>query len=342
MNVPSQGQPALSNQGQYPAQGQPPLTLWETTVFTLNVSETVNGQSYFAQAQQTVTVESQIVTIVSFKAVPNYVPPNSPVSLQWKTQFAVSWELTPGDIEVPVSSPNEQGYQVEASFQVKPSQSVFYSLNAQDSSGNQVSEGAQVTVDPKIISSSQTVDYTGQAGRPGAPGLQGMNGNPAAPGSFGYPGWPGGPGPDLNVTISLFDDWLLQVAVAPSTGPATTLLVAPPAQMTLRSVGGPGGVGGTGGAGGDGESRSCGGAGAMGGTGGAAGGGGSIVVNCPTSLKTQAQSYLVFESAGGTSGQGGAGGAAGNSSRSACTVENGPSGQPGGSGGVGTVIWNFT
>jgi hypothetical protein len=144
------------------------------------------------------------------------------------------------------------------------------------------------------------------------------------------------------VTVSLFDDWLLQVAVASSMGPPTTLLVAPPAQLTLRSVGGAGGAGGTGGAGGDGVSGSCGGDGGMGGPGGQAGAGGNIVVNCPASLKTKAQSCLIFESAGGTPGQGGAGGAPGQSSRSGCNPQGGGTGQPGGSGGVGTVTWKFT
>jgi hypothetical protein len=87
VNIPSQGQPPLGSQGQYPAQGAPPLTPQQTTIFTLNVTETISGQSYAAQTQLTVTVEISPPLINSFAAVPSNMDMNSPqkAQLTWNT-----------------------------------------------------------------------------------------------------------------------------------------------------------------------------------------------------------------------------------------------------------------
>jgi YVTN family beta-propeller protein len=56
VNVPVQGDPPLGNNGQYPGQGKPALTLETTTVFTMNVAQSIDNQEFHAQQQVTVSV----------------------------------------------------------------------------------------------------------------------------------------------------------------------------------------------------------------------------------------------------------------------------------------------
>jgi hypothetical protein len=56
VNVPGQGDPPLGNNGQYPGQGKPALTLETTTVFTMNVAQSIDNQEFHAQQQVTVSV----------------------------------------------------------------------------------------------------------------------------------------------------------------------------------------------------------------------------------------------------------------------------------------------
>jgi YVTN family beta-propeller protein len=56
IDIPKQGDPPLANQGQYPGTQNPPLTLEATTAFTLNVSQRIDNEEFFAQQQATVTV----------------------------------------------------------------------------------------------------------------------------------------------------------------------------------------------------------------------------------------------------------------------------------------------
>jgi DNA-binding beta-propeller fold protein YncE len=56
VNIPAQGDPPLGNNGQYPGQGKPALTLETTTVFTMNVAQSIDNQEFHAQQQVTVSV----------------------------------------------------------------------------------------------------------------------------------------------------------------------------------------------------------------------------------------------------------------------------------------------
>lgn len=95
VNVPAQGAPPLSNDGIYPSQTDPPLKPQQTTIFTLNVSATVSGQTYQAQTQLTVTVDIPAPVVNSFMAVPpsvNIFQPSN-VKLQWSTTNASVFDI---------------------------------------------------------------------------------------------------------------------------------------------------------------------------------------------------------------------------------------------------------
>jgi YVTN family beta-propeller protein len=103
INVPTGGT-VLGSQGQYPAQGDPPLTLERTTVFTLLVNEVIDEQSYNAQCQKTVTVELPMPVINLFRAsldtssIPTLI-------LEWATGYAEECELTGSPYLLKPSSP---------------------------------------------------------------------------------------------------------------------------------------------------------------------------------------------------------------------------------------------
>ena len=71
--LPVDGAPPFTNSGTYPGPNDPKLTIDRTTVFTLIVKEEIEGNHYFTQISQTVTV---------------YVPPPPPPEI---TSFTGSW-----------------------------------------------------------------------------------------------------------------------------------------------------------------------------------------------------------------------------------------------------------
>jgi hypothetical protein len=361
VNVPGPADPPLSSEGQYPSQTDSPLQLYQMTVFTLTVEETIDKQFYYAQQQVTVTVEEQTLTIKSFGSVPAYVSPNYPVTLSWKTTWASTWKIDPGEIEIPVTEPDSQGEQVQLGYTVNPTETTTYYLVAQDANSNQVSAPCPVTVDPYIVNVTLDYEYPGSTGPDGADGPDAVDDindyltgkvAPCGPGKQGHDGLPG---PDLNVNISLFQGWLLQVdvMVGPNQTPTSTFhvtppdsQVTPPAKLTLQSVGGTGGAGGRGGHGAPTQdlpflNNHCADPGAPGGDGGPGGPAGNIIVNCPSSLKTQAQACLYFAATGGKGGAGGPGGAPGKGMLCQESTQ-GPSGSAGTNGRDGTVNWIFT
>ena len=98
MNVPQQGQPALTNSGQYPGTNAPPLKLKQTTTFTLNVSMRINNLPHHQQLQKTVTVEVLPPKIISFLAKPSKgkTGKSAPVILSWKAENTNKLEVTGG------------------------------------------------------------------------------------------------------------------------------------------------------------------------------------------------------------------------------------------------------
>jgi hypothetical protein len=88
VNVPGPGEPPLGNQGQYPPQQGAPLQLTQTTVFTLTVRATFDGQPYFAQRQVTVAAEVGAPLIKSFASSPAVFDPSSDATLRlvWQTE----------------------------------------------------------------------------------------------------------------------------------------------------------------------------------------------------------------------------------------------------------------
>jgi hypothetical protein len=97
VKVPAQGEPPLSNQGRYPSQGAPPLALQQRTVFTLNVAQRVEGQTYYAQLQKTVTVtEAPPPKINWFRIAPawtDFSPGQQWVTLTWDASDAKELEI---------------------------------------------------------------------------------------------------------------------------------------------------------------------------------------------------------------------------------------------------------
>ncbi|HUI30571.1 MAG TPA: hypothetical protein VLX91_10170 [Candidatus Acidoferrales bacterium] len=97
VKIPAQGELPLSNQGQYPSQGDPPLTLQQRTVFTLNVTQRVEGQTYNAQLQKTVTVtEAPPPKINWFRVAPawtDFSPGPQWVTLTWDASNAKELEI---------------------------------------------------------------------------------------------------------------------------------------------------------------------------------------------------------------------------------------------------------
>lgn len=109
INVPGVGQAPLSNQGQYPAQGQPPLVPAQMTVFTLNVEESIGTQLYRAQQQVVVTVQTpQQLAILDFEGSSGSFGVRDILSLSWQTQLADSCflEVDEGSGKVAVAAKN--------------------------------------------------------------------------------------------------------------------------------------------------------------------------------------------------------------------------------------------
>jgi DNA-binding beta-propeller fold protein YncE len=91
--APAAGQPPFASQGEYPPAGNP-LSLQQTTTFTLQVSETVAGQTYAAQCQSTVTVEVPAPVISAFGGTVGGSTTAPSLTLAWTTGNAVRCELT--------------------------------------------------------------------------------------------------------------------------------------------------------------------------------------------------------------------------------------------------------
>lgn len=85
VHVPEQGQPALSNQGQYPNPAAPLLQLAQTTTFYLTVVDRINDQRYEAKQQVTVTVEQPLPAIKSFTGLVEQVNGLDVLVLNWET-----------------------------------------------------------------------------------------------------------------------------------------------------------------------------------------------------------------------------------------------------------------
>lgn len=88
--VPGPGEPPFGNDGEYPPAAHP-LSLQETTTFTLHVSQTVGGETYTAHPQATVTVEAAAAEITRFEGTLAGSPPS--LTLRWATRNAVHCEL---------------------------------------------------------------------------------------------------------------------------------------------------------------------------------------------------------------------------------------------------------
>lgn len=89
VGIPQAGQAALSNEGQYPPAGAASLALAQTTVFTLNVQDSVGDQPYQAQVQKTVTVATpQQLSIPKFECSAEGVAVGEVITLSWQVQVA--------------------------------------------------------------------------------------------------------------------------------------------------------------------------------------------------------------------------------------------------------------
>jgi hypothetical protein len=89
VNLPPAGQPAFGSSGQWLVS-----QLDQTTVFTLEVSETIEGQPYQAQQQKTVTVDVPAPTLL-LTATPTVIDvlDRQPVQLQWTTTNASTLKI---------------------------------------------------------------------------------------------------------------------------------------------------------------------------------------------------------------------------------------------------------
>jgi hypothetical protein len=107
VNVPAPGQPALANTGEWPGQGDPPLTPGESTVFTLTVTDTIAGTNYTAQEQKQVTVQPPPPSITQFTGAVSYDAAGTCwLTFHWQTD-ADHCELTDAEYLLPASSDPE-------------------------------------------------------------------------------------------------------------------------------------------------------------------------------------------------------------------------------------------
>lgn len=96
VDVPAPGDPALANSGRYPAANAPGLGLTQTTIFTLNVAETIDATQYHAQMQLTVTVPTPAPEILTFVGDPATVDPTQatpPIYLKWQTSHVSKLQI---------------------------------------------------------------------------------------------------------------------------------------------------------------------------------------------------------------------------------------------------------
>lgn len=117
ITVPGQNEPAFGPQGQYPGMTDPALALDQTTVFTLRVKETIDGEDYETQQQQIVTVAIPAPQIIFLRASPMGLSGDeTAVTVSWQTanvselhidgiHNAVGAEAAQGSIQVTLRAP---------------------------------------------------------------------------------------------------------------------------------------------------------------------------------------------------------------------------------------------
>lgn len=122
VNIPAQGESPLGWNGTYPGDNQPPLILDQSTVFTLTVSETIEGNNYQVNAQQTFTVNLPDPEIISFTGEIDYSQTPPVLNLTWQTTGADyvsgSWTANTLDASLDnplvIQSPFSQSYTIKA------------------------------------------------------------------------------------------------------------------------------------------------------------------------------------------------------------------------------------
>lgn len=127
--------PGLGHTGKYPPppagfSGQTGFPLQQTTIFTLNVDETISARSYHAQKQITVTVAAPAPKILSFTGQQLDPKKGLPtLRLSWSLEHADSFELdqTVGAHGQTETVPVPQG---QSTFLVQPSLPTVYTLRA--------------------------------------------------------------------------------------------------------------------------------------------------------------------------------------------------------------------
>ena len=112
VNVPAPGQPPLSNQGQYPATGQPSLQLEQNTTFYLLVSEVIEKQTYSAQQQVTATVETPPPQICKFTGTIDTSGDTPALVLKWVSNYASYCTLSNNPTQQLTTSSPADGYRL--------------------------------------------------------------------------------------------------------------------------------------------------------------------------------------------------------------------------------------
>lgn len=136
VTIPAVGQPALSNQGQYPGALAPPLTLVSTTTFYLTVVQNISEVIYESQQQVTVTVElpPPVIDSFTYALLSNELGPI--LALNWQTTNAEYCTLT-GDSNL--LQPNSQDNTYEIFPDSLDSLLTSYTLTATNQSGQATS-----------------------------------------------------------------------------------------------------------------------------------------------------------------------------------------------------------
>jgi len=92
MIVPAEGEAPFASHGEYPTAANP-LSLQQTTTFTLLVTETVAGQTYNAQCQATVAVELPDAVITRFTGTVGGSRAEPTLTLHWATRNAMQCQV---------------------------------------------------------------------------------------------------------------------------------------------------------------------------------------------------------------------------------------------------------
>jgi hypothetical protein len=106
VTVPAQGSPPLSNEGVYPAHGDPPLQLTQTTTFYLSVTDTIDGVPYQDQKQIDVTVTTPAPAITRFSSAVAPGADGYEVTFYWASENAASCALSCYPAELTKNSPS--------------------------------------------------------------------------------------------------------------------------------------------------------------------------------------------------------------------------------------------